>query len=57
MCDVITLNLVNPFRVKQNGRRFVIGSDNGLAPDRLNAIIWTNDDLVFWRIYASLSLN
>ena len=34
-----------------------IGSDNGLAPDRRQAIIWTNDGLCQWRIYASLGLN
>ena len=34
-----------------------IGSDNGLAPIRRQTIIWTNDGLVCWRIYASLSLN
>ena len=33
-----------------------IGSDNGLAPVRRQAIIWTNW-LVYWRIYASLGLN
>ena len=34
-----------------------IGSDNGLAPNRRQAIIWTNGDLDYWRIYASLGLN
>ena len=34
-----------------------IGSDNGLAPNRRQAIIWTNDGLIWWRIYASLGLN
>ena len=34
-----------------------IGSDNGLAPNRRQAIIWTNDGLIYWHIYASLSLN
>ena len=42
-----------------------IGSDNGLAPDRRQAIIWTNDNIIHWHththtyiyIYASLSLN
>ena len=29
-----------------------IGSDNGLAPARWRAIIWTNDDLLYWRIYT-----
>ena len=31
--------------------------DNGLAPNRRQAIIWTNDGLIYWHIYASLSLN
>ena len=35
----------------------IIGSDNGSAPNRRQAIIWTNGGLVNWRIYASLSLN
>ena len=34
-----------------------IGSDNGLAPVRWQAIIWINDGLVYWCIYVSLSLN
>ena len=34
-----------------------IGSNNGLALTTQQAIIWTNDGLVYWRIYASLSLN
>ena len=34
-----------------------IGSDNGLVPTRRQAIIWTNDGLSYWRIYASLGLN
>ena len=28
--------------------------DNGLAPNRRQAIIWTNGDLIHWRIYAAL---
>ena len=31
-----------------------IGSDNGLAPTRQQAIIWTNADRVHWHVYASL---
>ena len=31
-----------------------IGSDNGLAPPRRQAIIWTNADLDHGRIYAAL---
>ena len=34
-----------------------IGLDNGLVLNRWPAIIWTNDDLVYWRIYASHDLN
>ena len=30
-----------------------IGSDNGLAPFRRQAIIWTNADPVHWRIYVA----
>ena len=31
-----------------------IGLDNGLAPNRRQAIIWTNADPIHWRIYAAL---
>ena len=34
-----------------------ISSDNGLTPSRRKAIIWTNDELVYWRIYAPLVLS
>ena len=34
-----------------------IGSDNGLVPNRRQAIIWTNDGQFYRRIYASRSLN
>ena len=37
-----------------NWRYVSIGSDNGLAPSRRQAIIWTNVDPVHWRIYAAL---
>ena len=33
---------------------FSIGLENGLAPNRRQAIIWTNDDPIHWRIYAAL---
>ena len=29
------------------------GSDNGLVPNRRQAIIWTNADPIHWRIYAA----
>ena len=31
-----------------------IGSGNGLAPNRQQAIIWINADPIHWRIYAAL---
>ena len=31
-----------------------MGLDNGLAPNRRQAIIWTNVDPIHWRIYAAL---
>ena len=31
-----------------------VGLDNGLAPNRRQAIIWTNADPIHWRIYAAL---
>ena len=34
-----------------------IGLDNDLAPNRRQAIIWTNGGLVYWGIYAWLGLN
>ena len=33
-----------------------IGLDNGLAPNRRHANIWTSDDLAYWRTYASLGI-
>ena len=32
-------------------------SDNGLVMNKRQAIIWTNDSLVWWRIYASHGRN
>ena len=29
----------------------------GLAPNRRQAMLWTHDGIVFFRIYASLGLN
>ena len=34
-----------------------IGSDNGLAANRRQTIIWNNDGSVYWRMYASLGFN
>ena len=32
----------------------LIDSDNGLAPNRQKAVIWTSDDIVYWRINVAL---
>ena len=37
-----------------NQQRSCIGSDNGLAPNKRQAIIGTNDGLIYWCIPASL---
>ena len=34
-----------------------IGSDNGLALTKRQAIVWANDGLGYQRIYVSLGLN
>ena len=45
------------FSCVTNWQKSGIGSDNGLAHIRGQAIIWTNNGLIYWRIYASLGLN
>ena len=52
--NAVWLNFVPKDSIDTNNS---IGSDNGLAPNRWQAIIWINGYLVYWRIYASLSLN
>ena len=37
-----------------NKPTYYIVSYNGLALNRRQTVIWTNDGLVYWRIYASL---
>ena len=34
-----------------------IGYDNGSASNRRQVIIWTNDDLGYWCIYANSSIH
>ena len=41
----------------RNQRYASLGSDDGLAPNRRQAIIWTNAGLVSWPIYAPLGRN
>ena len=40
-----------------NWKSISIGSDNGLAPNKWQTIIWANDALFHWRIYPSLGLS
>ena len=42
---------------ESNQNLTIVGSDNGLAPNRCQAIIWTNDGPSYWGIYASLRLD
>ena len=39
---------------ESNWQSTSIGPGNGLAPNRRQAITWTNIDPVHWRIYAAL---
>ena len=49
----ISLNYVHEGPIEN----VIICLDNGLAPNRRQAIIRTTDNLVYWRIYVSLGLN
>ena len=40
-----------------NWQYVTVGTDSGLAPNMRQAKYWTNDGLVYWHIYASLSLS
>ena len=42
----ISLKFINKSPIHKNAN---IGSDNGLAPNRRQTIIWTNDDLLHFR--------
>ena len=50
-------NFTEIYSLGSNWQYGSIGSDNGLAPNRRQAIIWSNVGMVHWRIYVSLSLN
>ena len=43
--------------IGSNKQYYSIGSCNGLVPTRGQAIIWSNDGIVYWRVYALLGLN
>ena len=50
-------NVTEVYSCGTNKQYIGIGSDNGSAPTRPQAISWTNGGIVYWRIYASLGLN
>ena len=47
-------NFTETCSLGSNKQYLIIGLDNGLAPNRRQAIIWTNADPIHWRIYAAL---
>ena len=47
-------NFIEVYSEGSNWQYSNIGSDNGLAPNRRRAIIWTNADPIRWRIYVAL---
>ena len=55
-CTLIQISL--KFILNSPIEKYVsFGWDKGLAPNRRQAIILTNDDTVYWCIYASLDLD
>ena len=50
----ISLKFVTLVPIRNNP---ALEGDNALAPIRWQGIIWANNGLVYWRIYASISLN
>ena len=52
-CVFLNENDIIPIQMS-NWQKVIIGSSNGLAPNRRQAITWTNDGPVHWRIYAVL---
>ena len=47
----ISLNLIPKGPLDNKPALFL---DNSLSPNRRQAIIWTNADPIYWRIYAEL---
>ena len=48
------LNFIEVYTLGSSWQYLSIGLDNGLAPNKRQAIIWTNGDSIHWRIYATL---
>ena len=49
--EIQIIFLWNVFLKVYNWQYVIIGSDNGLASNKQQAIVWTNDGLVYWRTY------
>ena len=50
-------NFIEIWYRESNYQYYCVGSDKGLAAVWRQAIIWSNDGLIYWCIYASLSLS
>ena len=55
--DFFYQNFTDKCSLGSNWQYDCIVSDNGLAANRWQAIIWNSDDRIHWRIYASLCLS
>ena len=53
-CTLIKISLKFVLKGPIDNNTACIDLDNGLAPNRRKAIIWTNADPVHWRIYSAL---
>ena len=56
ICILIKMSLQFVPEGAINNHRSSIGLDYGLTPNRRQAIIWTNAEPIYWRIYAALGL-
>ena len=56
LCDCFCIFIQIPLKFVHEGQ-IIVGLDKGLVPNRQQAIIWNNDGIVYWHIYASLGLD
>ena len=56
-CILIPISLTFVPNVPIDNTSFSIGLDNGLVTIKEQAVIWTDDCIVHWRMYASPGLN
>ena len=47
-------NFIEICSLGSNWQQTTIGTENGLSPNRRQAIIWSNYGLVYWRCYPTL---